>query len=164
MRLRFVALLVALPALVSAQSWSEGTVVGVPIDGSLTVISIWGTGLDATANVPGRQLPPDRWTTIDLTPFEIPPDVIAVELQGMLISSGAPGVYCGMVAAFRPPGSVQDEGNYQLQAVASLPGGAFRQNVTLTVPVRNRRFQFWWHYPEAACPMAIHLTLQKYVR
>ena len=160
-----LALLGVLVTPLGAQTSTETSVVGVPTEPPW-VIYIVGDGTHAEWNIPHVSIPRQQWTEIDLAPYDIPADTKAVELRGWFISSGYPAIYCGMVATIRPYGSDHYEWAYQFQAVASTPGGAFRQIETKKVPVRGRKLEFWWYYPYdySYCPMTMLFTLEAYYR
>lgn len=171
-RLGRVLVLVLVPVAAGAQvPWAEGTVLGVPTTSPSTVaLYISALGLDPQGDRPKRLLEQLQWHTIDLTDttypqsLNIPQTAKAVFLSGTLITSGQTGVFCAIIGTFRAPGDTLSEWNYQIAAVASVASGAFRQNVALWVPVIDRKFEFWWHYQDATCPMIINLSLQAYVR
>jgi len=158
--------------VVAQQLWTESTIMGTPVDNAKTAfgVYVWQDGSNPSLNVPRRPLPPDQWHTIDLNddlsqlawPVDLPEDTKAIVLAGLVGSSGAIGVYCGMTATFRAIGSSATE--YTVQAVASVPGGAYRQNSSVVVPLRNRRFEFFWHAADLTCPMFAQFTIQQYFR
>jgi hypothetical protein len=156
--------------LLLAQAWVESSIIGVPTESSKhpLVVYVWGAGAEAEKNIPTRVLAPDRWHTIDLADpsmpvNNIPADTNAIELGGLLGSSGQPSVICGLVANFRAPGATMEALNYQIQG-AAMPGAGFRANASVMVPVRDRRFEFWWHTTDPACPMFLSLSVQWYAR
>lgn len=169
MKTLFLALSLLLPTTASAQQrWVEGAV-GVITYAAPNAVYVWGDGSVANSNFPKRALAPLQWHSIDLSMLEawgyaIPTDAKAVFLSAALGTSGKPGVYCGMVAALRKPGSGFSEWNYQIQAVASLPGGAFRQSTSVWVPIQDRKIEFWWNAPDLTCPLFINITIQAYLR
>jgi hypothetical protein len=163
---------------IAAQTWTEGSIVGVPLEHgkSPVVVYVWHAGLNAVDNIPRKPLPASPaetavWHTIDLANLAesivengVPADAKAIVLQGIAGATGVAGVYCGMVANFRAPGATLHAGNYQIQAIASNPGGSYRENVSITVPVRDRKFEFWWNHNYQDCPMFLTLTVQQYIR
>ena len=165
----FLWLLSGRAASAQLASWTEGTIIGVPTDNSkTTLIYIQENGANPAGNLPPMALPILQWHTITfahLPPQYIPPhDVKAIGISGTLVSSGGPPVYCSMILTFRAPGSNLSCWDYQGIAVSSLPGGAFRQNLALVVPVVNGAFEFCWFYSNPECPMIVNLSLQSYVR
>ena len=175
MRQRWFALLLVLacarPAL--SQQMVDGVINSVPRQyATPQVLYIWGTGNEAITNVPRKPLPPYQWHTIDLgatieetvAPNELPTDTKAILLAGLIGSSGMPGLYCGMTATFRAPGSTLDPGNYRVQAVAAVPGGAFRQMAVEMVSLVDKKFEFYWTMPHPECPMFVALWVQFAVR
>jgi hypothetical protein len=163
---RLLALLLAvLTSTVPVQAqWVAGSRVLIPANVAPTVFYVWHEGESAAQNVPRRPLAADQWHIIDLSSL-VPRTAVAVELQGILVSTGRTGVYCGMTITFRRHGSDYPSGAYQWQAVASLPGGAFRTPVYKTVALTNRKFEVYWHYAEGGdqCPMAISVALDKVI-
>lgn len=142
------------------QHWTTATTL-VPVDNmGPVVVYVWGNGGNAAANFPHRNLPSDEWHTIDI-PADLPTETSALVLSGLLGSTGATGLQCGVVAAVRGPDSTLYEGSYQVQAVASMPSGAFRQNATVLVPVKHRQFEFWWHAQYEACPLFLQFQIQE---
>jgi hypothetical protein len=153
--------------------WTESTITGTPLDNAKAAfgVYVWGNGLDASMNIPRRPLPPDVWHTIDLNddlsqivwPVELPADTKAIVLAGVCGTQGAPGIYCSVIQTFRAIGSSAAE--YQIAAVSSVPGGAFRQNSTVVVPLRDRKFEFQWHASEPnAQELYQQFTIQQYMR
>lgn len=134
-----------------------------------TAVYVWGAGDYPAANVPQVFLWPDQWHTIDLADiaivdYNLPTETKAIYLGGLIGSTGVSNIYCGMTASFRAPGSTLNAGSYQIQGVASLPSGAYRETVGLWVPVVDRKFEFLWHCVDAACPMFLKLDLQAHCR
>lgn len=165
--------LLLLPASAHAQEqWNEGVTIGVPrsAPGGLAVYVV-GTGADSAANRPHVALGHNAWHSIDLADpsypvdLNIPYDAKAVFLMGVLITSGLPNVNCSIMVTFRTPGDVSaNPENYTVAAASALPGGAYRQDVAMWVPVVNRHFDFYWRYMDPDCPMIISLRVQAYVR
>lgn len=153
--------------------WTESTIVGTPLDNAKAALGVyvWGNGLDASMNIPRRPLPPDVWHTIDLNddlsqmvwPVDLPPDTKAIVLAGVCGTSGATGIYSSVIQTFRAIGSHAAE--YQVAAVSGVPGGAFRQNSSVIVPLIDRKFEFQWHASEPnAVALYQQFTIQQYMR
>lgn len=163
--------------------WLEGSAIGVPAGNAKRPIGIF-VRYDASFTIPNVPLPPDTWHTIDLNngpqwvvnndpdTFQpnLPNDVKAVFLSGLLIISH-PGYPTGTVdlwANFRAPGDTLDAGSYQIQTIqagpaADQPVPGVRSNCAVWVPVKDKKFEFYWHYSPPGAPAMMNLSLQAYV-
>jgi hypothetical protein len=153
--------------------WNECAAIGVRAIQSKapTALYVWHDGLSPQYNWPHISIPRDEWVTVDLADTvkldwdpKLPVDTKAVFLLGQLVTSGWPNVYCSQIGEFRAPGSILQLRNYQFAAVGSVPGGAYRHQVSTWVPVVGRKFEFSWYYSNVECPMVMSWELQAYCR
>lgn len=162
----------------SAQvQWVTGNRVSVPAGSPTNAPGIF---VSTASNVtfPKIALPPGQWHTIDLADGpqwgtwqpDIPSTTVGVELAGILIVTNATNTstptMCDVHVTFRQPGSLLASGNYQMQAIA-VPGDGARSNATVTVPVINKKFEFFWTFAPICgvlpSAVAINLTVQKVI-
>lgn len=170
--------------------WNECQIIGAPVDNAHNnVIYVNSTTTWRNPNMP---IPINQWHTIDLANGpqwlrgqpNLPVDVKAVCLSGILVTSNNGTAISNMYAFFRAFGSTQPavgtdmppnwpysgppdpgvfaNGTAQMQVIATVGGGA-RSTACVWVPVVDRKFDyFWWHNNQGS--FAQSLSLQAYVR
>jgi hypothetical protein len=85
-----------------------------------------------------------QWHTVDLKPLGVDADAVFAELTGFLIITDAGPEIDNLTATFRRVGSTLNEGNYQMQAISVFTGDGARQVQSVTVPLVNGCFEFYW--------------------
>jgi len=171
-------------------AWTECQTFGAPVDHDHNNVIYVNNG--TTFRNPDISIPMGQWTTIDLANGSqwlrgqpnLPADVKAICLSGILVTTNTGTATSNMYAFFRAHGSTQPavapglpahwpdsgpsdpstfaNGTYLMQASAAVGGGA-RSNACVWVPVNDLKFDyFWWHNNQGA--FAQSLNLQAYVR
>jgi hypothetical protein len=153
-----LGLLLVDPAL--GQTWVGGHLFVSTDNTKSTAIYIYDT---TPGQTPTWNITPGVWHQIDLTTLHVPTEAVGVFLSGELVTSGYPGIYCGIIGTVRAPGSVMSGLNYNMASVTSVPGGAFRENASIFAPVVNGVVEWYWTFSNAACPMIVNLSLQAIV-
>ena len=113
-----------------------------------------GIFINTTAGVSGNP-PYGTWNTLDLVnghdpvsgqPFNIPSDVKAVFISGLLIiTHGATPEVAGIAITFRAPGNPLPGGDNKLmQTIEAAIGGGQRSNAAVWVPVVNGKVEWYW--------------------
>jgi hypothetical protein len=170
--------------------WAEGQIIGAPVDNARNnVITVNTTYTFRNPNIP---IPINQWTTIDLANGShwqrgqpnLPEDVKAVCLSGLLVTTNSGAATSNMYAFFRATGSTHPavgqnmpanwpasgpadlsipvHSTHQMQVIAAV-GDGDRSTACVWVPVVDRKFDFfWWHNGQGS--FAIYLHLQAYVR
>jgi hypothetical protein len=138
-----------------------------PRHSKIGCIYIHAHGEDPSKNRPRKPMPKSEWHTIDLAPYGIPKRTKAVFLAPIFVTQGSgvpadrPPQYTSMTFTARKPGCTELTGmDYLAAAVASMPGGAFRQNAALWVPVKDRTFEFFWYWHEPDAELILNVLLQ----
>jgi len=172
-------------------AWSECQTFGAPVDNARNNVITVNTTY--SFRNPNMLLPINQWHTIDLAngPHwqrgqpNLPADVKAICLSGILVTTNNGAATSNMYAFFRAHGSAHPavgrdmvpanwpqsgpadlsipvNATDQMQVVAAV-GDGDRSTACVWVPVVDRKFDFfWWHNNQGA--FAIYLHLQAYAR
>lgn len=121
------------------------------------------SGDNVSASDP-RNYAPGQWHTIDLKPLGVSADATFAEITGFLIITDQGPEIDNLTATFRRPGGTLHEGNYQMQAISVFSGDGARQVQSVTVPLVNGCFEFFWQktvggVPENGHPSSFLLNL-----
>lgn len=119
---------------------------------------------DTVAAGDPRNYTPGQWHTIDLKPLGVSADATFAEISGFLIITDNGPEIDNLTATFRRPGGTLHEGNYQMQAISVFAGDGARQVQSVTVPLVDGRFEFFWRkevggVPENGHPSSFLLNL-----
>lgn len=86
-----------------------------------------------------------QWHTTDLS-ASVPPDVIALDLRGILIiTDGANSGDTSLGIGFRQTGTTKAVGNYTMQTCAVGSAGGARSNASHIVPVVQGCIDWFWY-------------------
>lgn len=95
---------------------------------------------------------PSVWHTIDLKPLGVTADAQFAEITGfVIITDGGPEID-NLTATFRRPSGTLHEGNYQMQAISVFTGDGARQVQSVTVPLVEGCFEFYWRKEVGVAP------------
>ncbi len=98
---------------------------------------------DGTSGGPPHY-PHSTWNTVDLLPLGVTPDATFAEITGHVIITDVDSLTNDLRATFRPVGSQMGAGNYQMQAVTVWSGDGHRGVQSVTVPLVDGKFEFYW--------------------
>lgn len=149
--------------IVAAQGFVQAKEIWVDAGASRTAIFVnTHTGM-------GGQ--PNTWQRVDLKPFGVPADAMAVQVTGFLIiTHGSTPETADLSVALRRPGAEAVScANYQGQTVEAHVGGGQRSNMSTWVPVANGELEFCYRrstqgqWPTSSA-YGVNLSVQAWVR